>query len=119
MKSILHFSALTGEKLSENSGDFANKLKDQLDNVADIREHDVTYYVRVSIDLKIHVGLWYDVQFKGSSVPPVITKRSDLLERPVSLSLYTVLTLIASQKFSKYILTYFRRLLFNAYWTLT
>ncbi|XP_039270554.2 DNA polymerase epsilon catalytic subunit A-like [Styela clava] len=75
-------STLAGEKVSETSSDRSKTLVDQLDNLLDIREHDVTYYVRVSIDLKIHVGLWYSVQFKGSAIPPVITKRNDLLERP-------------------------------------
>lgn len=28
---------------------------DQLDNIVDMREYDVPYHVRVSIDLKIHV----------------------------------------------------------------
>lgn len=31
------------------------KMSDQLDNVVDMREYDVPYHVRLSIDLKIHV----------------------------------------------------------------
>lgn len=39
--------------------------------------------MRVSIDLKIFCGLWYNVKCRGSSTePPIITKRPDLLERP-------------------------------------
>lgn len=34
---------------------------DPADNVTDIREYDVKYHVRVSIDLKIRVGYWYRV----------------------------------------------------------
>lgn len=30
-------------------------IADQLDNIVDMREYDVPYHVRVSIDLKIHV----------------------------------------------------------------
>lgn len=30
-------------------------LSDQLDNIVDMREYDVPYHIRVSIDLKIHV----------------------------------------------------------------
>lgn len=31
------------------------KMADQLDNIVDMREYDVPYHVRLSIDLKIHV----------------------------------------------------------------
>lgn len=40
------------------SGDDERMLKsisDQLDNIVDMREYDVPYHVRLSIDLKIHV----------------------------------------------------------------
>lgn len=30
-------------------------ISDQLDNIVDMREYDVPYHVRLSIDLKIHV----------------------------------------------------------------
>lgn len=30
-------------------------IADQLDNIVDMREYDVPYHVRLSIDLKIHV----------------------------------------------------------------
>lgn len=30
-------------------------ISDQLDNIIDMREYDVPYHVRLSIDLKIHV----------------------------------------------------------------
>lgn len=33
----------------------SKKITDQLDNVVDLREYDVPYHVRLSIDLKIHV----------------------------------------------------------------
>ena len=55
-----------------------------MENLTDIREHDVPYHVRVSIDKKINVGSWYDVTFSGSEEPPTITRKEDLLERPVS-----------------------------------
>lgn len=32
-----------------------------MDQILDIREYDVTYYVRASIDLGMRVGLWYSV----------------------------------------------------------
>lgn len=33
----------------------SKKISDQLDNIVDMREYDVPYHVRLSIDLKIHV----------------------------------------------------------------
>ena len=33
----------------------AKSLSEQIDNIIDMREYDVPYHVRVSIDLKIHV----------------------------------------------------------------
>jgi len=41
----------------------------------------VPYHVRVSIDLKLFVGLWYNVQFRGTETP-VLTRRVDLIETP-------------------------------------
>ena len=52
-----------------------------MDNIVDIREHDVPYHVRVSIDLKIFVGHWYTVRGHGN-LPPEI-EPSDLVDRPV------------------------------------
>ena len=48
------------------------------------REHDVPYHVRVSIDLKIHIGHWYAVKGRGTGAPE-ITHREDLVDRPVNL----------------------------------
>nr|XP_009858713.1 DNA polymerase epsilon catalytic subunit A-like [Ciona intestinalis] len=67
---------------SEQSYGSSSKTQEQLDNLVDIREYDVPYHVRVGINLKIHVGLWYKVQYRGNSLPPIITHRPDLLERP-------------------------------------
>lgn len=40
----------------------SKKIADQLDNIVDMREYDVPYHIRLSIDLKIHVvsgrGSW-------------------------------------------------------------
>ena len=55
---------------------------DYLDFIMDIREHDVPYHVRVSIDLQIFCGLWYNTRCKGGSELPVITQRPDIIERP-------------------------------------
>lgn len=50
------------------------------------REHDVPYHIRVSIDLKIFVGLWYAVRGRGND-PPDIRKREDILIVPVGIFL--------------------------------
>ncbi|ESO90687.1 hypothetical protein LOTGIDRAFT_217825 [Lottia gigantea] len=69
-------SHLTGE---ENS--VSKKLSDQMENMMDIREYDVPYHVRVSIDKEIFVGHWYTIRGRGSE-PPEITRRDDLVDRP-------------------------------------
>jgi len=74
-------SALAGNEIHDEGN--LQKVQDQMENLVDIREYDVPYHVRVSIDLQIFVGLWYKVQYRGSGFPPVITRRDDLLERPV------------------------------------
>lgn len=50
---------------------------DILAQIVDIREYDVPFHMRVSIDEKIFVGLWYDVKGIGPHRVPVI-KRKDL-----------------------------------------
>lgn len=47
-----------------------------------LREHDVPYHVRVSIDLKIMVGHWYSV-IKCGLASPEIRHREDLVDVPV------------------------------------
>ena len=81
---MICFSALAGNKVDDQS-EKSKKVQDQLDNLIDIREYDVPYHIRVSIDMRIHVGLWYSVQYRGSTLPPLISRRDDLLERPVLL----------------------------------
>lgn len=39
----------------------SKSISDQLDNIVDMREYDVPYHVRVSIDLKIHVVRVFEV----------------------------------------------------------
>ena len=48
--------------------------------IIDIREYDVPYHVRVSIDTKIFVGKWYDVI--GSGEFARITPRDDIIDHP-------------------------------------
>lgn len=76
-------SALAGTSMAigEEEGT-SKKIADQLDNILDMREYDVPYHVRLSIDLKIHVAHWYNIRCRGSTFPPEITRRDDLVERP-------------------------------------
>ncbi|XP_064470762.1 DNA polymerase epsilon catalytic subunit A-like [Ornithodoros turicata] len=67
------------EGQDNNTG--SRKATEQTDNIVEIREYDVPYHVRVSIDLKIFVGLWYSVRGRGNDAP-VICKREDLLQTP-------------------------------------
>lgn len=109
------YSALSGGNVtSADDGGMMKSITDQLDNIVDMREYDVPYHVRLSIDLKIHVvkrqfspacgnvsrkkvnmlcvltftaavfqAHWYNVQYRGSTYPPEIVRRDDLVERPV------------------------------------
>lgn len=54
----------------------SRSISDQLDNIVDMREHDVPYHVRLSIDLKIHVVKTESCRCDVSERTPA---RSDLL----------------------------------------
>uniref|UniRef100_A0A3P8WLR8 DNA polymerase epsilon catalytic subunit n=1 Tax=Cynoglossus semilaevis TaxID=244447 RepID=A0A3P8WLR8_CYNSE len=76
-------SALAGAHITSADEEVMSKsILDQRDNIVDMREYDVPYHVRVSIDLKIHVAHWYNVRYRGSNYPPEIVRREDLVERP-------------------------------------
>ncbi|KAF9822927.1 hypothetical protein SFRURICE_012081, partial [Spodoptera frugiperda] len=70
-------NALTSAAAIEHS----KKTTDHMENILDIREHDVPYHVRVSIDMQIFCGTWYTVKSRGTETP-VFTKRDDIIERP-------------------------------------
>ncbi|XP_063171878.1 DNA polymerase epsilon catalytic subunit A [Candoia aspera] len=75
-------SALTGQGLTHKEQEPSKKTADQMDNIVDMREYDVPYHIRLSIDLKIHVAHWYNICHRGGSFPPEISRRDDLVERP-------------------------------------
>ncbi|KAI9020780.1 hypothetical protein CLU79DRAFT_216823 [Phycomyces nitens] len=52
-----------------------------LENIIDIREYDVPYYVRVAIDLDIRVGLWYTATAKDDGSVS-LTLRPEIVHRP-------------------------------------
>ncbi|XP_077483057.1 DNA polymerase epsilon catalytic subunit 1 isoform X2 [Amblyomma americanum] len=77
----------------------AKKLVEQTENIVDIREYDVPYHIRVSIDLKIFVGLWYAVRGRGNEAPE-IKKREDILQVPdVTVLAYDIETTKLPLKF--------------------
>ncbi|XP_055847285.1 DNA polymerase epsilon catalytic subunit 1 isoform X2 [Episyrphus balteatus] len=60
-----------------------SRQSEPTDFVLDIREYDVPYHVRVSIDLKIFCGMWYDIEIKSKNkMVPTVKSRPDILERP-------------------------------------
>ncbi|XP_066509888.1 DNA polymerase epsilon catalytic subunit A-like [Hoplias malabaricus] len=71
-----------GSVVTADEDGTSKKISDQLDNIVDMREYDVPYHVRLSIDLKIHVAHWYNVRYRGNAYPPEIVRRDDLVERP-------------------------------------
>ena len=56
------------------------KSADYFDTIIDIREFDVPYVSRVSIDLFLRIGLWYEVTADTGEV--TATHREDLVSRP-------------------------------------
>ncbi|XP_076438241.1 DNA polymerase epsilon catalytic subunit A-like [Babylonia areolata] len=72
---------LTSHLTGEDTSAVSKKLSDQMENIIDIREYDVPYHVRVSIDLKIFVGHWYSVWGHGMAAPE-IKRREDLVSWP-------------------------------------
>ena len=57
MKKLLSLfcSVLQGGSVIFDEEETSKKIADQLDNIVDMREYDVPYHIRLSIDLKIHV----------------------------------------------------------------
>lgn len=68
--------------VDQSFGNQSRPTSSQLDNILDIREHDVPYHVRVAIDSKINVGHWYEVKGHGSDSPE-IKIIEDQPDRPV------------------------------------
>lgn len=48
-------SVLQGGSVTVEGEEASKRVADQLDNIVDMREYDVPYHIRLSIDLKIHV----------------------------------------------------------------
>ncbi|GBP24391.1 DNA polymerase epsilon catalytic subunit A [Eumeta japonica] len=80
-KDAIYAEMLTNTLTNAAAIEHAKKTTDHLENILDMREHDVPYHVRVSIDMQIFCGTWYTVKSCGMEVP-IFTKRDDILERP-------------------------------------
>ncbi|CAG5130838.1 unnamed protein product, partial [Candidula unifasciata] len=74
-------SMLASHFAGEDAVGVSKKISDQMENIVDLREYDVPYHVRVSIDLKIFVGHWYSVKGRSSQELD-IQRREDLVAWP-------------------------------------
>lgn len=70
----------SGRISSTAMGTSGGNPDDPLNFICDLREHDVPYTMRVSIDLDIRVGAWYVVQPAGHGQPASVKWQRDLLE---------------------------------------
>ncbi len=52
---------------------------DVLDSIHDMREYDVPYYVRVSIDAGVRVGCWYSVHIAADNAK--LTRLESMVEK--------------------------------------
>lgn len=67
---VLNFNNVNNSDFNNNGFSSAvdNSITDPLTLIDDIREYDVPYHVRVSIDENIRVGKWYNVYVKHGEV---------------------------------------------------
>jgi DNA polymerase epsilon subunit 1 len=50
------------------------------DNIIELREYDITYYTRVTIDCDLRVGKWYDVKAYQGTI--ILELRENKITRP-------------------------------------
>lgn len=84
--SALKISGLNGNTKFDISHSSTNEYTDPTQLISDIREYDVPYHVRVSIDANIRVGKWYYVYAKHSEVTLVEDKETIAFADPVVLA---------------------------------
>lgn len=63
-----------------------NPVLDASDFIVDIREYDVPYHVRVTIDLDIRIGKWYTVEAKHGAISLTCLQERVLPAEPVVLA---------------------------------
>ena len=66
----------------DNQRESGSVADDLMDEILEIREYDVPFHVRVSIDLDIFVGHWYTVKWTSQHERPMFERRADLLNWP-------------------------------------
>ncbi|KAG2736113.1 hypothetical protein G9P44_000203 [Scheffersomyces stipitis] len=71
---------------NSNNSDFNDSIADPATLIDDMREYDMPYHVRVSIDINVRVGKWYDVYVKHSQVTLVEDKDKIAFADPVVLA---------------------------------
>lgn len=81
---VLHKRSSHGAAAAEARSRASKSVEDVADFMLDIREYDVPYPTRVSIDKKIFVAKWYNVVNRPGA-PPVLKNRPDLLTVRASL----------------------------------
>jgi len=86
-KSNTYYMQMLATSLAQSSAGsedatLGKRQQDYMDCIVDIREHDVPYHVRVSIDLRIFCGQWYNIRCRSGVELPTITCRPDILDRP-------------------------------------
>lgn len=87
-KTNTNYIKLLSSSLAHSSSTVTTKSADYFDYIVDIREYDVPFHVRVSIDLKLNCGLWYDIRCRpGGLEMPLVTPRPDILDRPEAIVL--------------------------------
>ncbi|KAL1514239.1 hypothetical protein ABEB36_003526 [Hypothenemus hampei] len=83
LKETSYYTEMLSTHLTESLDNPVTKTTtDQMENILDIREYDIPYHVRVSIDIKVFCGSWYTATTKGLSDVPTIISRNDIIERP-------------------------------------
>ena len=70
-----------------------------LQKIYDLREYDVSYHVRVSLDNEIRCGLWFDVELDGKIITQINEKKGKLEKAPLRICAFDIETTKAPLKF--------------------
>ena len=69
---LMNFAIQDDGTVSQHSNSAAMRRKNPdsygLNNIVDLREHDLPYHLRVNIDLSIRCGLWYTVTASAGKI---------------------------------------------------
>lgn len=81
-----NFDIWEDDPMQQNGTRGTNPILDASDFIVDIREYDVPYHVRVTIDLNIRIGKWYHVDAKHGAVSLSCIEERVLPADPVVLA---------------------------------